>query len=96
MAYDPLVIVTLSLLALIAVTALVLKMNAVLVSGIGTVSAIAGGVGSYLLCVFLFPEVSATTCATIGAIASMWSSVLTLYLGASLQQQGIALHISLG
>ena len=96
MAYDPLLVIVISLIALMVVTSVMFKMNVVLSAGIGSVSAAVGGLGSYLLCTILFPESSVVACATIGSIASMWSSVLTLYLSANLQHQGIALNMYIG
>ncbi|ALU12298.1 hypothetical protein EYM_02195 [Ignicoccus islandicus DSM 13165] len=91
MGYDPLLVIVLSLITLMVVTSIMFKMNVVLSAGIGSVSAAVGGLGSYLICTILFPSTSPIICATIGSISSMWSSVLTLYLSASLQQQGIGL-----
>jgi len=89
---DSLTIIIASLIILMLVSTVVLKMNLVTVSGIGTVSAIFGGVLSYGLCYFLNPA-STVLCATAGAVSSMWSSMITFYFA---QAQASAHGIQIG
>ena len=86
-------VVTISLVLLIVVSAMVLKMNLVTAAGIGTVAALFGGTTAYAVCYFVSPA-SAAMCATAGAISGMWASTLTFYF-AQAQASAQGIHIGL-
>jgi hypothetical protein len=91
--FDELTIITVSLIILMIVAAVVFKMNLVTAAGVGSLSALFGGAIAYGTC-YLIEPASAALCGAAGAIASMWSSALTLYFTMS-QAAAQGVHIGL-